>query len=171
LRAHSTARRRSCHRRCGAGRAWSDCRDPRGQLGQRLVVKIGSGNVDQLRGCFLNGGDYFRMAMPVEATAMPAAKSRNSFPSASSMRIRGRAWPPADTSVCSWARSAGRRLRSRPSTSVRAMCRSTLVRTSRAALLSHFLVSSTDSLIRACSNSFKLVRIARHRYDARPRPR
>ena len=40
-----------------------DCRKPFGQRHHMLVIKIGAGDVDQLGGLFLYGGDYFGMAM------------------------------------------------------------------------------------------------------------
>jgi hypothetical protein len=58
-----------------------------GQVGERLVVKIGSGDVDQLGGLLLDGRNHLGWQWPVEITAMPAAKSRNSLPSTSSTRM------------------------------------------------------------------------------------
>ena len=46
--------------RAGHGR---DGREPGGQIGDMFVVKIGAGDVNQLGGLFLNGGDNFRVAV------------------------------------------------------------------------------------------------------------
>ena len=141
-------RRRSCHRRNGAAPAWA--RPPKAAPPDRSAARC-KNRCPKCESAPRPASEWRPPLQDGNGRSRPRRCPRQNRETRCRPRLprecRGRAWPPADTSAYSWARSAVRRPRPRPWPWARQADRRVSVRIARAILvLVISIVSSADSV-------------------------